>query len=332
MGGDVQPVVLRPNLPAHAGCRIPPGEISGSGPSPHDAAQPRKTLQRSLIVMTIIDARLRPPLKDYLRCNLYRDPKKTQGWSNNFLMKVSPAVEQRDADLLYREMDDAGVTLGVMTGRQSPDMGNVSNDDLMDVVREQPSRFVGIAGVDGSDPIAAIAEIERTVANGNLRGAGMEPGCGAIPMYVDDARLYPILSILSRPLHPHVPDGRRGQRAGSLLQQPRAHRPRLPRFSEAGRREHAWVVPWVPQVLFSCMCRPNMYLAPDMYMYNMPGAADYVTAANGFLRDRFLFGSGYPYIPLKQAVDLFVAMPFDRSILPNLLYKNMARVLKLDVD
>ena len=98
--------------------------------------------------MTIIDARLRPPLKDYLRCNLYRDPKKTQGWSSNFLMKVSPAVEQRDADLLYREMDDAGVTMGVMTGRQSPGMGNVSNDDLMDIVREQPGRFVGIAGFD----------------------------------------------------------------------------------------------------------------------------------------------------------------------------------------
>lgn len=131
--------------------------------------------------MTIIDARLRPPLKDYLRCNLYRDPKKTQGWSSNFLMKVSPAVEQRDADLLYREMDDAGVTLGVMTGRQSPGMGNVSNDDLMDIVREQPGRFVGIAGVDGSDPVAAIAEIERTVANGNLRGAGWNPAAAPSP-------------------------------------------------------------------------------------------------------------------------------------------------------
>lgn len=74
--------------------------------------------------------------------------------------------------------------------------------------------------------------------------------------------------------------------------------------------------PWVPQVLFSCMCRPNMYLAPDMYMYNMPGAADYVTAANGFLRDRFLFGSGYPYIPLKQPWICSSPMPFDRSILP----------------
>ena len=69
-----------------------------------------------------------------------------------------------------------------------------------------------------------------------------------------------------------------------------------------------------------------------MYMYNMPGAEDYVLAANGFLKERFLFGSGYPYIPLKQAVDLFVAMPFDRSVLPNVLYKNMARVLNLALD
>ena len=282
--------------------------------------------------MTIIDARLRPPLKDYLRCNLYRDPKKTQGWSNNFLMKVSPAVEQRDADLLYREMDDAGVTLGVMTGRQSPNMGNVSNDDLMDVVREQPSRFVGIAGVDGSDPIAAIAEIERTVANGNLRGAGMEPGCGAIPMYVDDARLYPIYQYCSDRSIPMFLMGGGGNGPDLSYSNPE-HIDRVCRdFPKLVVVNMHGSYPWVPQVLFSCMCRPNMYLAPDMYMYNMPGAADYVTAANGFLRDRFLFGSGYPYIPLKQAVDLFVAMPFDRSILPNLLYKNMARVLKLDVD
>ena len=282
--------------------------------------------------MTIIDARLRPPLKDYLRCNLYRDPKKTQGWSSNFLMKVSPAVEQRDADLLYREMDDAGVTLGVMTGRQSPGMGNVSNDDLMDIVREQHGRFVGIAGVDGSDPVAAIAEIERTVANGNLRGAGMEPGCGTIPMYVDDARLYPIYQYCSDRSIPMFLMGGGGNGPDLSYSNPE-HIDRVCRdFPKLAVVNMHGSYPWVPQVLFSCMCRPNMYLAPDMYMYNMPGAADYVTAANGFLRDRFLFGSGYPYIPLKQAVDLFVAMPFDRSILPNLLYKNMARVLKLDVD
>lgn len=131
--------------------------------------------------MTIIDARLRPPLKDYLRCNLYRDPKKTQGWSNNFLMKVSPAVEQRDADLLYREMDDAGVTLGVMTGRQSPDMGNVSNDDLMDVVREQPSRFVGYCRCGRQRSIALLRKSSARWQTGTCAARVWNPAAAPSP-------------------------------------------------------------------------------------------------------------------------------------------------------
>lgn len=282
--------------------------------------------------MKIIDARLRPPLKDYLRCNLYRDPVKTQAWSKHFRMKISPAVEQRNIDLLYAEMDEAGVTLGVMTGRQSPDMGHVSNDDLMTIAVEQPGRFVGIAGLDGSNPMAAIAEIERTVVKGNLLGAGMEPGCGEIPMYVDDARLYPIYQYCMERGIPMFLMGGGGNGPDISFSNPE-HIDRVcrdfPRLTVVNMHGS---YPWVPQVLFSCMCRPNMYLAPDMYMYNMPGAQDYVVAANSFLSERFLFGSGYPYIPLKQAVDLFVAMPFEEAILPNIMYKNMARVLGLNMD
>lgn len=281
--------------------------------------------------MKIIDARLRPPLKDYLRCNLYRDPKKTQAWSDNFLMKLSPAAEQRNADLLYQEMDEAGVTLGVMTGRQSPDMGHVSNDDLMAIVTEQPSRFVGVAGVDGSNPAAALAEIERTVVNGNLHAAGMEPGCGDIPMYVDDARLYPIYQYCMEHGIPMFLMG--GGNGPDISFSNPEHIDRVCRdFPHLTVVNMHGSYPWVPQVLFSCMCHSNMYLAPDMYMYNMPGVQDYVVAANGFLKDRFLFGSGYPYIPLKQAVDLFLEMPFKKEVLPNILYKNMARVLGLDME
>ena len=272
--------------------------------------------------MKIIDARLRPPLKDYLRCNLYRDPKKTQAWSDNFLMKLSPAAEQRDAGLLYKEMDEAGVTLGVMTGRQSPDMGHVSNDDLMAIVKEQPGRFVGVAGVDGSNPAAALAEIERTVVNGNLRGAGMEPGCGDIPMYVDDARLYPIYQYCMEHGIPMFLMGGGGNGPDLSFSNPE-HIDRVCRdFPHLTIVNMHGSYPWIPQVLFSCMCHPNMYLAPDMYMYNMPGVQDYVVAANGFLKDRFLFGSGYPYIPLT----------FREDVLPNVLYRNMAGVLGLDMD
>lgn len=282
--------------------------------------------------MKIIDARLRPPLKDYLKCNLYRDPKKTQRWSDNFLMKCSPAVYERDAELLYKEMDDAGVTLGVMTGRQSPDMGHVSNDDLMAIVTEQGDRFVGVAGLDGSNPMAAIAEIERTVVNGNLRAAGMEPGCGEIPMYVDDARLYPIYQYCMERGIPMFLMGGGGNGPDLSYSNPE-HIDRVCRdFPNLTIVNMHGSFPWVTQVMFSCMCHPNMYLAPDMYLYNMPGTQDYITAANGFLKERFLFGSGYPYIPLKEAVDRFLEMPFKQEVLPYVLYKNMARVLGLDMD
>lgn len=131
--------------------------------------------------MTIIDARLRPPLKDYLRCNLYRDPKKTQGWSNNFLMKVSPAVEQRDADLLYREMDDAGVTLGVMTGRQSPDMGNVSNDDLMDVVLRTAQPLRGHCGVTAAIPLPLLRKSSARWQTGTCAARVWNPAAAPSP-------------------------------------------------------------------------------------------------------------------------------------------------------
>lgn len=282
--------------------------------------------------MKIIDARLRPPLKDYLSCNLYRDPKKTQAWSDNFLMKLSPAAEQRNAELLYKEMDEAGVTLGVMTGRRSPDMGYVSNDDLMDIVKEHPSRFVGVAGVDGSNPTVALAEIERTVVKGNLCAAGMEPGCGDTPMYVDDARLYPIYQYCMEHNIPMFLMGGGGNGPDISFSNPE-HIDRVCRdFPHLKVVNMHGSYPWVPQVLFSCMCHSNMYLAPDMYMYNMPGVQDYVIAANGFLKERFLFGSGYPYIPLKEAVELFLKLPFRKDVLPNILYANMANVLKLDVD
>ena len=111
--------------------------------------------------MTIIDARLRPPLKDYLRCNLYRDPKKTQGWSNNFLMKVSPAVEQRDA----------GVTLGVMTDEQYEDLKSQTQkitQIVADDLKEKGMVLYDIKFEFGYAPDGSVMLIDE-VASGNMR-------------------------------------------------------------------------------------------------------------------------------------------------------------------
>lgn len=88
--------------------------------------------------------------------------------------------------------------------------------------------------------------------------------------------------------------------------------------------------PWVVQVIHVCYRRPNIYLSPDTYMFNMPGAADYVNAVNTFLADRFLFASAYPFVSLKSAVDKFLALGFNGEILERILYLNAARLLSLE--
>ena len=61
--------------------------------------------------------------------------------------------------------------------------------------------------------------------------------------------------------------------------------------------------PWVSQIIHVCYRRPNIYLSPDMYMHgNFPGAQDYLNALNGFLADRFLYASAYPFLSVREVV------------------------------
>lgn len=54
-----------------------------------------------------------------------------------------------------------------------------------------------------------------------------------------------------------------------------------------------------------------------------------VEAANGFLGDQLLFGSSYPFRPIAQTVDDFLALGFKPSVLDRVLHGNAARLLKL---
>ena len=69
--------------------------------------------------------------------------------------------------------------------------------------------------------------------------------------------------------------------------------------------------PWSTQAVALAMRCPNVYLMPEFYWYlpEMPGAADYVGAANTFLRPRTLFSSCYPSRTVAEAVDHVRALP-----------------------
>src|SRR6185295_4274576 len=141
--------------------------------------------------MRIIDFRLRPPLKGFLDMVMYADIERTARMAAGIGMSLPPSVQQRSVDLMFREMDEAGIEIGVVPGRVSPVLGTIDNSDVVSMVTQYPRRLVGFTSVDPVNRRRAIAGIEAAMKQG-MKGVVIEPGLLASPMHLDDARLYPI--------------------------------------------------------------------------------------------------------------------------------------------
>ena len=86
--------------------------------------------------------------------------------------------------------------------------------------------------------------------------------------------------------------------------------------------------PNVDQVVGLAFRHENIHVIPDMYLF-VPGSQRYVDAANGFMADQFLFGSSYPFRPISQSIDDFIALGFRESVLDKVLHGNAERLLGL---
>lgn len=63
---------------------------------------------------------------------------------------------------------------------------------------------------------------------------------------------------------------------------------------------------------------------------HMPGAAEYIRAANSFLADRLLFGTAYPSRPLIESVQAFEKWRFEPGVKEKVLSKNALRVMRME--
>jgi len=88
--------------------------------------------------------------------------------------------------------------------------------------------------------------------------------------------------------------------------------------------------PWVVPIISVALRRPNVYLAPDMYLYGFPGCMEYVEAANGKLRDKLIFASGYPFVSIGAALG-WVQLHIRPEVLSSILAENAIRAFGLNV-
>ena len=235
-----------------------------------------------------------------------------------------------DVEGFSAEMDGAGIDVAVMVARSVPGV-RVPNDALAAVVRHDPKRLVGIASVDpvelGRD--AALAEAKRAVTELGFKGINLDAGFYGDAMRADDERLMPLYElcqdlkvpafVMSGPTTPDL-------RLNDPLAVDRVAKtfPKLPLVCCHG------FYPNVADMVTVAFRNENVFVSPDMYTF-APGGGLYVEAANGFMKDQFLFGSSFPFRPMRQGVEDFRALGLSEEALDAALWRNADRLLNLGV-
>jgi len=289
-----------------------------------------------MMMPPIIDMRLRPPIPAWVRGTVF---KTAMHYPRKFTtFKGARSAWLESVEILFEEMDVAGIRYGVLMGRASSGSGNlggVANKEIVDAVAENPDRFLGFLGVDLDDVPSGLAEIKEFHNETNIKGISIEPGSARVPRWCDDPILDPIYELaleLDLPVSISL-SGLLSALAGHDItwSSPVSIQRVARRYPELKIivSHAAW--PYADEMVVVALASPNIYVSPDLYSATkgMIGADTYVKGANMFLEERTLFGSAYPVKDIPETVSDFLEMGWRQEIIPKILYANAAKLLKL---
>lgn len=279
--------------------------------------------------MKIFDMRLRPPFAS-IADGMFNTPGREiflpESFARRFGMHVAPSARARSMELFISEMDAAGITAGAVLIRTATGM---KNEDLEELARLYPGRFVGVAGIDPTAP-DALAEAARWSRKPCVRALLIEPGFCMPALKADDRRIYPLYELCEGENIPLfmsfggfvAPD--LSYTDPMLIERVALDFPGLQLVLAHGGWPH---VNAISHVAFE---RPGVYLAPDLYTMNVPGNREYLEAANCLIPEKFMFGTAYPCVDMREAVDYYMHWGLNADVAPLVLYENAARLLRLD--
>lgn len=271
----------------------------------------------------IIDMRCRAPFKEFQAAWRSRKPLES-------LFEMGPGIEpasfsKDSVELMFREMDEVGITKGVVVGRIRPNF-EVTNDGIADLVGKHPDRLIGVAGVDvWNEYHQAVPEIERSVRELRLKGVAIEPGGNRRAMHFNDPRLYPIFEKCNELKVPVFVTT--GPKQGPALNytHPENFEAIAKDFPDLKIVVAHGCYPYVMEMIAIAVRCPNLFVHSDVYTY-WPGGELYIKAAEQRIADQFLFASAYPASPLREAVEGIRKFQIRDEALEKILYKNAERV------
>ncbi len=289
-------------------------------------------------IRPILDMRLRPPIPAWTCGSVFRT---AMHYPRNLVsFKGARSAWTERLDLLFEEMDSAGIRYGVLMGRNSSGsgtLGGVSNKEIVEAVAQYPDRFLGFLGIDLEAIPQGLAEVEQYAGAPNIKGISIEPGSGVRPRWSDDPSLDPVYeAALKHKLPVSIS-------LSGLLSLLGGHDMTWSDPVSIGRAAKkypdlkfivshaAW--PYAREMVITALAYPNIYVSPDLYACTkgMPFSKDYVDGANMFLEDRTLFGTAYPTKDLQEGVRDFLELGYREDIIPKILWENAAKLLNVSL-
>ncbi len=255
-----------------------------------------------------------------------------------------PALKSGSLDTFLKDLEDSGITSavsvsgnnpGARIGKRDQPARTTSNDEIAALQHEHLGKIIGVAGIDvGNTFHNSLEELERCSDLG-LKAAFIEPGRSP-GCLLNDRVLYPIyqkcvdLDMAIIPQTSGLLGGKNFDYANpKYIEDVAEDFPDLRIICGHG------CYPFVREMIMVCQRRDNVWASPDVYLLNGLGTMDWVEAVNrnmyGFA-DQFIFGSAYPFMSLKDAVNGYLQLPWNEDVLPKIFYKNALKALKLDSD
>lgn len=255
--------------------------------------------------------------------------------AEKFFRNTVPIREMDEVARLYEDMDIIGVLLA-WDAETATGLPPLTNDEVAEVVKSFPGRFIGFASVDPWKGRRAIDEIERAVTEIGMSGAKFHPGVQAF--YPNDTRFYPLyekICELGVPALFHTgTNGLGAGVAGGMGIKLDYTRPiyldhvaaEFPELTIIGAHP-AW--PWHEEMLAIIGHKSNVFMDLSGWSPKYIPAA-IMDEARTRLKDRILFGSDYPFItPERWLKDFDSLEGFSPETRRMILYENAARILKL---
>lgn len=237
---------------------------------------------------------------------------------------------------MLEAMDRAGIEraflIATKTGRLGlPGSWHLPYEMVAKAVRQYPKRFSGLAGLDPTEGMRGVRELERAVQELGFIGAHMYPHW--FELAPDHARWYPFYAKcveLDVPVQMQVGQSliyTPEQRLRSVGR-PIALDPVACDFPELKLVGIHVGIPWAEEMIAMAWKHPNVFIGSDAHSPKYWPAA-FTHYVNTYGQDKVIFGTDYPVLDFQRTRDEIEALGLREEAKKKLLRDNALRIYKL---